>query len=149
LDGSSAYDPDGGGIARYDWDFGDGATATDGGPIINHTYAEAGSWTVALTVTDDEGETDSQAQIVSAGQPATINLTVVGYKLRAIQYVDLSWDSVDTVDIFRDGNYLDTRSIITDGPYTDDLGVKRGGPYAYQVCAAGTIVCSAVVTVEF
>lgn len=44
-----------GSIARYDWDFGDGQTATTSTPEVSHTYARPGNWTVTVTVTDDEG----------------------------------------------------------------------------------------------
>jgi 6-phosphogluconolactonase (cycloisomerase 2 family) len=47
-------DPDGE-TARYDWDFGDGTTLEDGGPITAHDYAQYGTYTVTLTATDDQG----------------------------------------------------------------------------------------------
>lgn len=37
----------------YSWDFGDGETAE--GAEVTHTYADAGDYTVTLTVTDDDG----------------------------------------------------------------------------------------------
>ena len=37
----------------YSWDFGDGAAAE--GETVTHTYADAGDFTVVLTVTDDDG----------------------------------------------------------------------------------------------
>jgi hypothetical protein len=52
LDGSS--DPDGQ-VARYDWDFGDGTTLQDGGPITAHDYPAFGTYTVTVTETDDQG----------------------------------------------------------------------------------------------
>ncbi len=50
FDASASDDPDGG-ISRYDWDFGDGNTAS--GLQVRHTYREPGSYTVALRVTDN------------------------------------------------------------------------------------------------
>jgi 6-phosphogluconolactonase (cycloisomerase 2 family) len=47
-------DPDGGTVARYDWNFGDGTTLPNGGPTPTHNYAE-GTFTATLTVTDDQG----------------------------------------------------------------------------------------------
>ena len=54
FDASSSSDSDGN-PATFAWDFGDGTTATVGSPTTNHTYANAGTYTVKLTVTDNEG----------------------------------------------------------------------------------------------
>ncbi len=52
--GAGSADPDGT-IASYVWSWGDGGTGT--GPTSTHTYAAAGSYPVALTVTDNAGAT--------------------------------------------------------------------------------------------
>ncbi len=54
------------GVVRYVWDFGDGASAQ--GPIVNHSYAAAGSYTVSLTVWDAVGHSasDTASVIVSS-----------------------------------------------------------------------------------
>ena len=57
FDASGSYDLDG--SVSYFWDFGDGITAT--GVSVTHAYADDGFYTVALTVTDDDGATDSDA----------------------------------------------------------------------------------------
>ncbi len=62
FDGSGSSDSDGS-IASYEWDFGDGTTAT--GQTVSHTYDSGGTFTVTLTVTDDDGATDSSSQDVS------------------------------------------------------------------------------------
>jgi DNA-binding beta-propeller fold protein YncE len=54
FDASGAADPDGR-IVRYDWDFGDGNVLRDGGPSPTHVYAQPGTYTVTLVVTDNEG----------------------------------------------------------------------------------------------
>jgi len=53
---SASYDPDGF-IVSYFWDFGDGNNAT--GVITAHSYADDGNYTVTLTVTDDDGASNS------------------------------------------------------------------------------------------
>ncbi|MQA86956.1 MAG: PKD domain-containing protein [Streptosporangiales bacterium] len=56
FDAAGSSDPDGS-IASYRWDFGDGGTAT--GVTASHTYDEAGTYPVELTVTDNRGGTDT------------------------------------------------------------------------------------------
>lgn len=48
-------DPDGD-IMNYSWDFGDGTNSTEQNPT--HTFDEEGTYSVTLTVTDNEGATD-------------------------------------------------------------------------------------------
>lgn len=52
FDATASNDPDGT-LARYAWNFGDGATATGATP--SHSFSTGGSDTVTLTVTDDSG----------------------------------------------------------------------------------------------
>ncbi|MGB5644342.1 MAG: PKD domain-containing protein [Gammaproteobacteria bacterium] len=53
---NGSSDPDGT-VVQYDWDFGDGTTAPNTGPIPSHTYLAPGNYTITLTVTDDAGAT--------------------------------------------------------------------------------------------
>ena len=50
-------------ITSYTWNFGDGTTATTQNP--SHTYTERGEYNVQLTVEDDEGQTDSTAELIT------------------------------------------------------------------------------------
>jgi PKD repeat protein len=70
FNGGTSSDPDGS-IASYSWNFGDGSAAGSGG-TASHTYAVAGNYTVALTVTDNGGQTatTTHAATVTAA-PAT------------------------------------------------------------------------------
>ena len=63
LNGADSTDPDGA-ITGYSWNYGDN-TATGTGVTTNHTYAAGGTYTVTLTVTDDEGATDSATRQVT------------------------------------------------------------------------------------
>ena len=61
FNGSESYDEDGA-ITKYEWDFGDGSTSTLVMP--NHTYLKDGNYSVKLSVTDNEGETDTDITFV-------------------------------------------------------------------------------------
>lgn len=53
FDASASHDRDGR-IVRYRWDFGDGSAAVEGVQVaVSHTFAEPGSYTVTLTVSDN------------------------------------------------------------------------------------------------
>ncbi|MEW6086989.1 MAG: PKD domain-containing protein [bacterium] len=62
FDGSGSSDSDGT-IVLYNWDFGDGTTGS--GITASNSYSTAGTYTVTLTITDNEGATNSDVcQIV-------------------------------------------------------------------------------------
>ncbi len=57
------------GISTYEWDFGDGNTAT--GAQVTHAFGATGTYEVTLTVTDHAGQsvTTTQSVVVSLGAP--------------------------------------------------------------------------------
>jgi PKD repeat protein len=71
IDATASSDADGS-IREYRWDFGDGTRFT-GGPVdgvqVRHTYEQAGTFTIRLTVTDDDGATASTTQEVTVDTP--------------------------------------------------------------------------------
>ncbi len=66
FDASASQDPDGT-IVSYSWNFGDGTTGT--GKIVTKAYPSAGTYTVTLTVTDDQGATAQAQKTVQVGPP--------------------------------------------------------------------------------
>jgi len=88
---STSSDPDGT-IASYNWTFGDGFSSTAQNP--SHTYGAGGSYTVTLTVTDNQGAVSAptsktvtvtapnSAPVVNAGPDETVVLGLL-YTLSA------------------------------------------------------------------
>jgi hypothetical protein len=64
LEASCSSDADGT-IVSYEWDFGDGSTAT--GESVRHSYAIAGEYPVVLSVTDSDGHRDTSSQLLPVG----------------------------------------------------------------------------------
>jgi PKD repeat protein len=78
VDGSLSYDPDGT-IVSYVWDFGDGSSAT--GMTATHTYAAEGTYTITLTVMNNDGLTSTDSELVTVHWPpllASFTYTVDG-----------------------------------------------------------------------
>ncbi len=68
FDGTGSSDPDGT-IAGYSWSFGDG-TSPVAGSVVYHQFGAPGTYTVTLTVQDDDGATDSTSQTIVVGTAA-------------------------------------------------------------------------------
>jgi PKD repeat protein len=66
VDGSSSTDADGT-VASYAWDFGDGGTGA--GATASHSYTAGGTYTVSLTVTDEDGATGTTTAPVTVTAP--------------------------------------------------------------------------------
>jgi PKD repeat protein len=96
--GDQSSDPDGQ-VSSWSWDFGDGQTSSDRSP--SHTYASGGTYSVALTVTDNQGATGTRTEQVTVSapnQPPTAAFNppscITG---QPCQFADASTDSDGTV----------------------------------------------------
>ena len=91
LSGGQSSDPDGT-IASYAWNFGNGQSGT--GPSVSPVFSAAGTYTVRLTVTDNQGATATRDVVVtiSAVSPSTgtITGTVTSTQVGALAGVTVS-----------------------------------------------------------
>lgn len=69
FNGTGSSDSDGT-IASYTWDFGDGNSASSTAP--SHTYAADGTYSVKLTVTDNDGGTNTQTKSVTVSDTVVV-----------------------------------------------------------------------------
>jgi subtilisin family serine protease len=134
--GSSDYDNADGTTANdqtlfYDWDFGDGASGA--GPTTDHRYAQAGTFTVKLTVSDGPAFSTPSSSTVTISAQSAITLTATKREVRKGRYVDLKWSGATgrTVQIYRNDTLLVTTR--NTGSYTDKITAT--GTYRYRIVA--------------
>jgi PKD repeat protein len=150
----------------YQWDFGDGTSAT--GVFVSHRYQAAGNYLVRLTVTDAQGAAVQVAQTltVGAGAPPTGSFTVspatpaineqVLFNASAVQaapgrrIVSYQWNF---------GNGRTGSGVVTSTTYpnvgtfpvtltvTDDAGTEQTiGPVSVTVSATGSLTATLTVS---
>ncbi|WP_048056522.1 PKD domain-containing protein [Thermococcus sp. 4557] len=91
----SSTDPDGS-VARWSWNFGDGSTSTERNP--RHTYTNPGSYTVMLTVEDENGLKGTyykEIRVEPQNYPPTADFTFLPKEPKAgeeISFADKSYD---------------------------------------------------------
>ncbi|KPK53598.1 MAG: hypothetical protein AMS22_07185 [Thiotrichales bacterium SG8_50] len=134
-------------IVSWNWDFDDGTTSTVPNP--QHDYTAGGTYSVTLTVIDDQGAANSVTKEVTVSAGGALSLTATGYKVQGLQKADLTWSGGTTVDveIYRDGQLITT--VPNNGSYTDHINLKGSGTYNYEICELGGSACSNTVTVVF
>jgi len=72
FNGSTSFDPDGT-IVSYYWDFSDGTNTTETNATTTHQYTDIGTYTVTLTVTDDDGAIDTNTTTATITSLLEIN----------------------------------------------------------------------------
>lgn len=99
----NGYDPDGR-IIRYSWTFGDGSTSSEQNPV--HTYTQSGTYSVELTVTDNNYTTASDTLTITV-QSTTQHAPVINSVITTPSETVPSGTSTIRVDAYdEDGDTL-------------------------------------------
>ncbi len=124
FDASDSSDLDGS-IVTYSWDFGDGTTAT--GVTATHTYTNSGICTVTLTVTDDDGASDSVTSTVNIANQAPVGLFTAN-TTELTENQGIRFDASESYDL--DGTIVSYSWDFGDG--TTATGVTAGHNYVEE-----------------
>ena len=144
FDGSNSYDPDGGNITLWEWEFGDETNGT--GEIVDHNYSNPGTYMAILMVTDDEDTVASIQFTVSITQPnrppsmPVLKGNTSGTKNIVYQYdivsVDLDNDTIKYTINWDDGTVPDVSNPLPNGTtYTTFHSWAAAGRYTVTITA--------------
>lgn len=136
--GAASTDPDGS-IVSYSWTFGDGSAAVAGATPV-HTYAAGGSYTVVLTVTDNDGLSNSASVTVNVTDGTGLQPPVArpGGPYTGLVGQALSFNGAGSSD--PDG------SIVSYDWKFGDGGTASGATPTYAYATAGTYTVELKVT---
>jgi PKD repeat protein len=102
----------------YRWDFGDGTKGS--GPMVSHSYAQAGSYEVRLTVTDKDGAQGTDMAMVQVYAVNHRPAAVISGPTSGLVGETLSFSGINSAD--RDGRIV--RYVWDFGDGTADNGVE-------------------------
>jgi PKD repeat protein len=125
------------GIASYSWDFGDGSTSSE--VVVSHTFEDAGTFIVILTVTDYFGNSDIATKVITVGVGA-VGAVIVTTPSPATGFIPF------TVGFDASGSTVASPPIVS---YAWDFndGTTATGKYAvHQFTIVGTYLVKLTVT---
>lgn len=137
---SESYDPDGGAIQSYQWNFGDDSTGS--GMVVVHQYQYPGNYTVTLTVTDDEGQTDSTSS--PYGVPTEVIVT--DNQEPAVSFTWSNNTGQSGVIDFTDGSYDTDGEIVSWHWNFGDGSISTSQNPSHYYNRSGTYTVTLVVT---
>jgi len=70
---SNSVDPDGT-ISSYEWDFDNDGTVDQTGETVTYSFGSAGEYAPTLTVTDDDGKTNTTTKLIPVNSTSGVNI---------------------------------------------------------------------------
>lgn len=98
---------------QYLWEFGDGSISTEKNPI--HSFSEAGTYQVHLTISNDLGQSDSFRQ-VAVGSPPVADIVADPSPTAGRRF---------ELQAFHDGSITDVRWDMGDGHYYEGVSINH------------------------
>ncbi|MEN6410289.1 MAG: S8 family serine peptidase [Anaerolineaceae bacterium] len=131
-------------IVSWGWDFGDGGSSTAQNPT--HTYAAAGTYTVGLTVTDNDGATGITSQNVTVTAPPAVPAAPTNLTATAVSksQINLTWtDNASNETGFyierckgsTCTNFVRIATVGANVTSFNNTGLSKGTAYRYRVQA--------------
>ena len=111
--GADSTDPDGT-IVSYEWDFGDGTTEL--GATVTHAYSNERTYTVKLTVTDNDGLSDTD----------TIKITVTTPRYTLSEAIDKNFVKAEITGSGASSGDCINLELTRLTPYTTEIRVPKG-----------------------
>jgi PKD repeat protein len=96
FNGTGSTDADGT-VASWAWTF--GANGSGSGATTTHTFTAAGTYSVQLQVTDDDGATGSQTQQVTVSAPPPVGTASIGDLSGTTSLRNGGWTAVVTIQV--------------------------------------------------
>jgi subtilisin family serine protease len=136
LDGSGSE----GEIVEWSWDFGDGQSGN--GQVVSHTYAEAGTYEAALTVTDADGLSDQHTATVQVGDAPGNQPPVAEFTASCTRYYFIwpgcQFDASGSLDA--DGEIVEWSWDFGDGTSSTEANpLKMYGFFGFGAAASYTV----------
>jgi PKD repeat protein len=143
FNGGSTFDADGS-IVSYLWNFGDGTTAS--GITTDHTYFSPGNYLARLTVTDNQGASNSTTVTIQANADSTSPAAPSGLTAVAVSknQINLSWTDnsrnetgfkIERCPGASCTNFSQIATVGANVAKYSNSGLKRNTTYRYRVRA--------------
>lgn len=101
FDGSGSSDPDGT-VVSYNWDFGDGTTGS--GVTVSHAYLATGTYTLILTVTDNDGATGTDTAVITVTETPTAPTAWINIEMSKTVIAGKYWKAKATITVKENGS---------------------------------------------
>jgi gliding motility-associated-like protein len=132
-----------GSISNYNWTFGEGGTSSSQNP--SYDYSIAGTYTVTLIVTSNNGCVDTASASIEPGVPVTAAYVPNGGSYNVNESINFDNQSTGATSFLWNFNDGSAASVVTDPSH----GFSQPGTYSVMLVAVNSGGCSDTVSYNF